>query len=100
MPQQEEVKEPSFPPKSVVEAISLLEYQGILNQGEGDKLRNLAAEGDKRLKSTFECFQILKDFDDLTNSLCMLSGKGKVQKQANDANAAAQLAKQTKAPVG
>jgi hypothetical protein len=44
----------------------------------------LAAEGDKRLKSTFECFQILKDFDDLTNSLCMLSGKGKVQKQAND----------------
>lgn len=78
--QQQEAEPPSYPPKNVIEAIQLLEYQGVLNQEEGEKLRKLSADGDKKLKSAFECFQVLKDFDDLTNSLCMLSGKGKVQK--------------------
>jgi hypothetical protein len=31
LPQQEEEKEPSYPPKTVLEAIRLLEYQGLLN---------------------------------------------------------------------
>ena len=80
--EQKQLEPPTYPPKNVNEAIQLLEYQGVLNQEEGDKLRQLSADGDRKLKSAFECFQVLKDFDDLTNSLCMLSGKGKVQKNS------------------
>ena len=31
LPKQEEEKEPSFPPKTIGEAIRLLEWQGLLN---------------------------------------------------------------------
>ena len=75
----------TFPPNNIQDAIELLERNGILTSDEGDRLRDLASKGDKRLSSAFECYQILKDFDDLTNSIWMILGKGKRPKDAPSA---------------
>lgn len=48
-----------------------------LNEEDAEKLHIMDAQKDKKVKSAFEAFKVLNDWNDLVNSFNMLCGNKK-----------------------
>ena len=78
-----------YPPKSVGEAVELMRRDCGLGEDDAEKLHIMDSQKDKKIRSAFEAYQIMKDWDDLVNSFWMLCGykKGAPKNTAQPASA-------------
>lgn len=60
---------PTFPPKTLSDAIDFLEAEQTFSLVEASQVRGLADQGDKRLKSIFDAYLATQDFDDLADNI-------------------------------
>ena len=73
-PQTQATQHIEYPPKTIGEAIELMRRDCGLGEEDAEKLHIMDSQKDKKIKSAFEAYQVLKDWDDLVNSFWMLCG--------------------------